>query len=229
MMPSVVLDQGQLGAPRDNTGGYGRGLKGPSEKEVAAFGDGGIVITGAGSGIGEGLARYAALNLGMTVVLADVNADAIRSLADEFESKGGRALAVPTDVTDPAALDRLAEASYGITGDVRVLVNNAGIEQFGYLWDTPVANWKRVVDINITGVFHGIRSFLPRMLAANDAPARYVLNLSSMGGVSAAPLQAPYIMSKHAVLSLTECLYLEVAQMQADTRVCAVLPGVVVT
>jgi NAD(P)-dependent dehydrogenase (short-subunit alcohol dehydrogenase family) len=199
------------------------------ETEKAAFGGGVAVITGAGSGIGEGLARHAALDLGMTVVLADIDGDAIRSLADELESKGGRTLAVPTDVADPASLDRLAEASYGITGDVRVLVNNAGIEQFGYVWDTPVANWERIVDINVSGVFHGIRSFLPRMIEAKASPTRYVLNLSSVGGVSAAPLQAPYIMSKHAVLSLTECLYLEVELAKADIRVCAVLPGVVVT
>ena len=201
----------------------------PGEKELTAFGGGVAVITGAGSGIGEGLARYAATSLGMTVVLADIDAEAINALAKELISEGGRAVAVPTDVRHPDSVERLADASFDISGDVRLLVNNAGVEQFGYLWDTPVENWDRLVAINISGVFYGIRAFLPRMIAANDSPTKYVLNLSSLGGVGAAPLQAPYIMSKHAVLSITECLYLEVELVKADIRVAAVLPGVVVT
>ena len=111
-------------------------------------------------------------------------------------------------------------------GPVRLLVNNAGVEQFGYLWDTPVANWNRVVDVNVSGVFHGVRAFLPKMIAAGT-PA-WVWNLSSIGGVAAVPLQAPYIMSKHAVLALTECLRLEVQLAGHDhIRVQAVLPGAV--
>ena len=112
---------------------------------------------------------------------------------------------------------------------VRLLVNNAGIEQFGYLWDTPIANWQRVVDINVSGVFHGVRAFLPKMMDS-DEPA-WVWNLSSVGGVVAIPLQAPYIMSKHAVLALTECLHLEVQSAGHDhhIHVQAVLPGAVVS
>ena len=201
----------------------------PSEKEIAAFGGGVGVITGAGSGIGEGLARYAAITLGMTVVLADINVEAIESLAEELSAQGARVVAVPTDVRDPDALERLAEASFAIAGDVRLLVNNAGIEQFGYLWDTPVENWDRLVAINISGQFYGVRAFLPRMIEAKTTSAKYVLNVSSVGGVSAVPLQAPYIMSKHAVLAITECLRLEVQLVEADIRVAAVLPGIVVT
>ena len=72
------------------------------------------------------------------------------------------------DVRDPDAVQELAERTYRDVGPVRLLVNNAGVEQFGYLWDTPVANWKRVVDINISGVFHGVRAFLPRMMATDE-------------------------------------------------------------
>ena len=134
--------------------------------------------------LGKACARYAALSLNMTVVLADINAEAIASLAEELSSKGARAVSVPTDVRDPDALERLAETSFGISGDVRLLVNNAGIEQFGYLWDTPVENWDRLVAINISGTFYGIRAFLPRMIAAKTSPTKYVLNVSSVGGVS---------------------------------------------
>ncbi|QRY47783.1 SDR family NAD(P)-dependent oxidoreductase [Mycolicibacterium boenickei] len=197
-----------------------------SAREI--FGGGVAVITGAGAGIGAGLARYAS-QLGMTVVLVDVNAEAIAGLREEIDAAGGSATDVVCDVRDAAAVQALADDVYRDLGPVRLLVNNAGIEQFGYLWDTPVDNWQRVVDVNISGVFHGVKAFLPKMLAT-DEPA-WVWNLSSIGGVAVVPLQAPYIMSKHAVLALTECLHLEVQSAGHDhhLHVQAVLPGAVVS
>jgi NAD(P)-dependent dehydrogenase (short-subunit alcohol dehydrogenase family) len=188
------------------------------------FGGGVAVITGAGSGIGAGLARYAA-QLGMTTVLADVNADAVAALRDELTAAGATAVDAVCDVRDAEAVQALADRVNSEIGPVRLLVNNAGIEQFGYLWDTPVANWERVMDINVSGVFHGVRAFLPAMLAS-DEPA-WVWNMSSVGGVSTVQLQAPYIVSKHAVLALTECLRVEVELAGHDHHVCvqAVLPG----
>jgi NAD(P)-dependent dehydrogenase (short-subunit alcohol dehydrogenase family) len=190
------------------------------------FSGGVAVITGAGAGIGAGLARYAS-RLGMTVVLADIDAAAIATLRAELYTAGCGALDVVCDVRDPDAVQELAEKVYRDLGPVRLLVNNAGIEQFGYLWDTPVANWQRVVDINISGVFHGVRAFLPKMMASDEQA--WVWNLSSVGAVVAVPLQAPYIMSKHAVLALTECLHLEVQAAGHDhhIHVQAVLPGAV--
>jgi NAD(P)-dependent dehydrogenase (short-subunit alcohol dehydrogenase family) len=190
------------------------------------FGGGVAVITGAGAGIGAGIARYAS-QLGMTVVLADIDADAVAALRDELRTVGGSAHDVVCDVGDPDAMQQLAETTYRDIGAVRLLVNNAGIEQFGYLWDTPVANWHRVLDINVSGVFYGIRAFLPKMMATGEQT--WVWNLSSIGGVVAIPLQATYIMSKHAVLALTECLYLEVQSAGHDNHihVQAVLPGAV--
>ena len=75
---------------------------------------------------------------------------------------------VVCDVRDPDAVQELADRTYRDVGPVRLLVNNAGVEQFGYLWDTPVPNWRRVVDINISGVFYGVRAFLPKMMAATS-------------------------------------------------------------
>ena len=191
------------------------------------FTGGVAVITGAGAGIGAGLARHAS-SLGMTVVLADIDADAAGALADELMAKGGHAVPTVCDVRDPEAVAALAERTYDDVGPVRLLVNNAGVEQFGYLWDTPVDNWNRVVDINISGVFHGVRAFLPKMIEAGSPT--WVWNLSSIGGVAVVPLQAPYITSKHAVLALTECLALEVAHAGHDhIHVQAVLPGAVVS
>jgi NAD(P)-dependent dehydrogenase (short-subunit alcohol dehydrogenase family) len=190
------------------------------------FSGGVAVITGAGAGIGAGLARYAS-RLGMTVVLADIDAIAIAALRDELCAAGGTAIDVGCDVRDPDAVQELADRIYRDVGPVRLLVNNAGIEQFGYLWDTPLLNWQRVVDINISGVFFGVRAFLPKMMAT--AEQAWVWNLSSVGGVVAIPLQAPYIMSKHAVLALTECLHLDVqsAGHEHHIHIQAVLPGAV--
>jgi len=189
-----------------------------------AFGDGVAVITGAGSGIGAGLARHAS-RLGMTVVLADVNGGAVAALREELCAAGGAAHDVVCDVRDPDDVQDLADRAYRDVGPVRLLVNNAGVEQFGYLWDTPVANWQRIMDINVSGVFHGVRAFLPKMMATDEQA--WVWNIASVGAVVAIPLQAPYIVSKHAVLSLTECLHLEVqAAGHADhIHVQAVLPG----
>ena len=192
------------------------------------FSGGIAVITGAGAGIGAGLARHAS-QLGMTVVLADVDVNATAALREELCAAGGSAADVICDVRDPDAVQQLADRIYGDLGPVRLLVNNAGVEQFGYLWDTPVANWRRVIDINVSGVFHGVRAFLPKMMASTEQA--WVWNLSSVGGVLAAPLQGPYIMSKHAVLALTECLYLDVQSAGHDhhIHVQAVLPGAVVS
>jgi NAD(P)-dependent dehydrogenase (short-subunit alcohol dehydrogenase family) len=192
------------------------------------FAGGVAVITGAGAGIGAGIARHA-VALGMTVVLADIDADAVAALRDELCAAGGAALDVACDVRDPDMMRELADRTYRDVGPARLLVNNAGVEQFGYLWDTPVANWLRVVDINVSGVFYGVRAFLPKMMAT-DEPA-WVWNLSSVGGVLAIPLQGPYIMSKHAVLALTECLYLDVQSAGHDKHihVQAVLPAAVVS
>lgn len=192
------------------------------------FSGGVAVITGAGAGIGAGLARHAS-RLGMTVVLADIDSGAIAALRDELRTTGGAAVDVVCDVRDPDAMQDLAEKTYRDIGPVRLLVNNAGVEQFGYLWDTPVANWRRVVDINISGVFYGVRAFLPKMLATEEQG--WVWNLSSVGGVVSIPLQAPYIVSKNAVLAMTECLRLDVewAGHGDHVHVQAVLPGAVVS
>ena len=220
----VILDTDQLGSAV-------RAARRQHHWFVSAretFSGGVAVITGAGSGIGAGLARYAS-RLGMTVVLADVDADADRFTARRIAQPEARPSTVVCDVRDPDAMQELAERTYRDIGPVRLLVNNAGVEQFGYLWDTPVDNWNRVVDINISGVFYGVQCLSAEMMATGEHA--WVWNLSSIGGVVAIPLQAPYIMSKHAVLAITECLRLEVelAGHPNHIHVQAVLPGAVVS
>ncbi|MFB7328459.1 SDR family NAD(P)-dependent oxidoreductase [Streptomyces sp. NPDC056190] len=186
------------------------------------FADGVLAVTGGGSGVGEGLARYAA-SLGMAVAIADIDHEAARAVADDLVRSGGKALARKVDVRDLGAMDAFADEVYGELGPVTLLINNAGIEQFGYLWDVPEVSWHRLIDINVTGVFNGVKAFVPRMVRAG-VPSR-IWNLSSMGGVSVGPRQAPYIVSKHAVLALTECLKLELESAEIDVSVAAILPG----
>ncbi len=100
------------------------------------------VVTGAGSGIGEGAARYAA-SLGMKVVLADVAAERLDAVAADLRAGGAAVLAVPTDVRDAAAVDALAEAAYAEFGEVTVLLNNAGLESLGFTWEVPADEWRR--------------------------------------------------------------------------------------
>lgn len=190
------------------------------------FKGGVAVITGAGSGIGEGLARYAA-GLGMKVVLADISEQRIEALAAELRAAGTEALPVVTDVSDPSALDRLADKTYATFGEVQLLVNNAGIETLGYIWEISAAVWEKTLDINIHGVVHGVRAFAPRMIESGKQC--FIANLSSIGGLGMMPIQTSYIMSKHAVLSFSECLYLEMQLKKANVQVSAILPGPVAT
>ncbi len=191
-----------------------------------AFRGGVAVITGAGSGIGEGLARTAA-ELGMQVALADIAVDRIERVAADIRAAGGTAITIPTDVSDPAAIDRLAATVHEQLGDVRLLMNNAGIEILGLSWELPIEVWEKAVRINILGVIHGVRAFVPHMIAAGK-PA-FIGNLSSIGGLSMMPIQTPYIVSKHAVLSFSECLRMEMELVRAPISVSAVLPGPVST
>jgi NAD(P)-dependent dehydrogenase (short-subunit alcohol dehydrogenase family) len=190
------------------------------------FTNGVAVITGAGSGIGEALARTAAAS-GMKVVLADIDAGRIDRVCAEIVAAGGTALAIPTDVADPAALDRLAAKTHEAFGDVRLLINNAGVETVGLIWEIPAELWERTFRINVLGVVNGVRAFAPRMLE-HGAPA-FIANVASVGGISIFPVETAYISSKHAVLSFTEGLYLEMLMQRKPIHVSAVMPGPVAT
>ena len=125
------------------------------------------------------------------------------------------------------ALDRLAAVTYAAFGDVRLLINNAGVETVGYVWDIPAELWERTLKINVLGVVNGVRAFAPRMLA-HGAPA-HIANVASVGGIGMFPVETAYICGKHAVLSFTEGLYLEMQMQKKPIHVSAVMPGPVAT
>src|SRR5690606_12283799 len=166
-------------------------------------------ITGAGSGIGEGLARYAA-SIGMRVVVTDVDAERAATVADDIVAQGQQAEAQVLDVTDAEAFEKLAVDVYARYGSVELLINNAGLETAGVLWEIPVERWRHVMNVNVDGVFHGIRAFVPK--------------LSSVGGVLTQALQTTDIVSKHAIVALTENLHQEVALAGAPIQVTVLLP-----
>ncbi|MAD65819.1 SDR family NAD(P)-dependent oxidoreductase, partial [Haliea sp.] len=195
-------------------------------QDTGVFKGGVAVITGAGSGIGEGLARLAARQ-GMRVVLADVAMERAESVAEDIRSAGAEALAVHTDVSEPEALDRLAAVTHETFGDVTLLVNNAGIETLGFCWELPAAVWEKTLNINIHGAIHGVRAFAPRMLEAGKRA--WIANTTSIGGLGMMPIQTSYVLSKHAILSFSECLYLEMQVKKAPIQVSAILPGPVAT
>ena len=181
------------------------------------------VITGAASGIGSGLARKA-LSLGMRVVLADVQEQALREFAATLH---GEVLAVPTDVSDAVSVERLAQRAYAEFGAVDVLFNNAGVLTTGFSWEIEPERWQRSLDINFNGVLHGLRSFVPRLL--QDARPAHIVNTSSVGGFLPSPLMAPYSASKFAVLALSESLRAELEMLRAPIGVSLLAPGPVKT
>ena len=184
------------------------------------------VVTGAGSGIGHAIAHRAA-SLGMNVVLADVDPARLEAAVTHVRTVGGAAIGVVTDVSDADSVDRLAEAAYDEFGSVDVLVNNAGVESVGYIWDMTPDVWARVQRTNADGVFHGIRSFVPRM-GADQRPS-HVINIASVAAIATGTLNAAYFASKHAVLAMTECLHLEAAERFPHLKVSVVCPGAVTT
>lgn len=175
------------------------------------------VITGAAGGIGAGLAREA-VRRGMRVVLADRDAAALQAIAGEV---GG--LAVPTDVTDPAALERLADAAFALDGQIDLLFNNAGILSTGFSWEIPAETWRQNLAVNVEGIVNVLRAFVPRMLAAAN-PAR-IVNTASVGGFLPSPLMAPYSATKFAVVGLTECLAGELKLLESKIEVSLLAPG----
>jgi NAD(P)-dependent dehydrogenase (short-subunit alcohol dehydrogenase family) len=168
------------------------------------------VVTGAARGIGRGTAEAMAA-AGMRLVLADLDADRLAATVADLRANGAEATGVPTDVTDPAAVQALADAAV------------AGICTLGLSWQTGLDDWQRVFDVNLYGVVHGVRAFMPILLANPDGG--HIANVASMGGMLIGPMIAPYTASKAAVIALSKSLRAETALSGADVGVTVVCPG----
>ncbi|TCJ37009.1 SDR family NAD(P)-dependent oxidoreductase [Parafrankia sp. BMG5.11] len=194
--------------------------------EEEKFAGGVAVITGAGSGIGAGFARRAGA-IGMHVIVADIDDAAAQAVARQIRDVSGKAEAFQLDVSQPAELDRLAHDVFDRHGSVRLLVNNAGIETLGFAWEIPVERWEKTLDVNLHGVVHGVRAFVPKML--ESGAECWIGNLASVGSFGMMPTQSAYMVTKHAVQSFSECLFLEMQLKQAPIHVCSIIPGMIRT
>lgn len=185
------------------------------------------VITGAGSGIGAALARRAAAE-GMNVVLADIQLAEAVAVAEEIGTD--RALAVHCDVADEASVTALADAAYARFGAVDLLCNNAGIVPGGRhrrVWEYTPGDWHWSIGVNLYGVVHGLRVFVPRMIA-QGTPA-HILNTASVAGMVSGSGSACYGAAKHAVVRATEALYAGLREEGAPIGVTMLCPGLVRT
>jgi NAD(P)-dependent dehydrogenase (short-subunit alcohol dehydrogenase family) len=167
------------------------------------------VITGAGSGFGLEASRIAARR-GMNLVMADVQADALERAAAEVESLGAKVLAQRVDVSKAADVEALGRAVESRFGAPNVVFNNAGVGVGGLIWENTLADWEWVIGVNVMGVAHGVRVFMPMMLDAAAKDPSYeghIVNTASMAGLLNPPNMGVYNVSKHAVVSLSETLY----------------------
>ena len=182
------------------------------------------VVTGAASGIGRGLVEQF-LAEGMQVVLADVETDALESTMTELDRREST-FAVQTDVSDGGSVSALAEAAFDRFGAVHILCNNAGVSTFGRSWKFRTEDWAWVLGVNLWGVIHGVRAFVPRMIEQGEG---HVVNTSSMVGVTTQSGLAPYSASKHAVVAFSEALDLELREVEPGVGVSVLCPGFVRT
>ena len=184
------------------------------------------VITGAASGIGRGLAeRFAAE--GMAVVLADIEAEPLAKLEADLRDKGTNVLAIQTDVSNANDVENLAGQSYDTYGAVHILCNNAGVVCSRPIWEHTVADWEWVLGVNLWGVIHGVRTFVPRMLSQETEC--HIVNTASILGLVRGPGEGIYKVSKHAVVSLSETLADELAHKGSHIQVHVLCPGWVQT
>jgi NAD(P)-dependent dehydrogenase (short-subunit alcohol dehydrogenase family) len=188
------------------------------------FKDKTAVITGSASGFGREFARVGA-SLGMKLVLADIQNDALQNIAAELRSTGVDVLTQRVDVADGAQIQSLADATMARFGAVHLLFNNAGVATSGLVWEQSERDWQWTLSVNLWGVIHGVRIFTPLMLAAAKRDPDYrahIVNTASMAGLLNPPLSAAYNASKHAVVSLTETLFHDLSLVTRQVR-CSVL------
>jgi NADP-dependent 3-hydroxy acid dehydrogenase YdfG len=182
-----------------------------------------VVITGASSGLGEATARLLSAE-GASVVLGARRVERLRTLADELTGKGGKALAVATDVSDREQVKALADAAVKEFGRIDVIINNAGVMPQAPLERLKVDEWDRTIDVNIKGVLYGIAAALPHMRRQKSG---HIINVSSVAGHKVGPGFTVYAATKHAVRALSEGLRQEVKPYNIRTTVIS--PGAVAT
>ena len=184
------------------------------------------VVTGGASGLGRAMAQRFA-HEGMRLVLADVQQDALDRAVAEFAAAGHTAIGVRCDVSKADQVDALRDAALKRFGKVHVVCNNAGVAPGGLAWESTVADWEWCLGVNVYGVIHGIRSFVPAILAHGEEG--HIVNTASVAGLISPPGMAIYCVSKHAVVTLTECLHHDLASKSDKVKASVLCPAYVPT
>ena len=198
---------------------------------IADFKNKTAVLTGAGSGFGLECARIGA-RLGMNLVLADVQQDALDTAAQEMRATGVQVLAHRLDVSKAGEVEALGRAVQQRFGAPHLVFNNAGVGAGGLIWETSVKDWEWVLGVNVMGVAHGVRVFTPMMLEAARRDPDYrghIVNTASMAGLLNPPNMGVYNVSKHAVVSLSETLYQDLALVTDQVGASVLCPFFVPT
>lgn len=200
----------------------------PAAAPDAVIGPGRVaVVTGGGSGIGRALCERLARE-GSAVVVADLDTEAARTVAEALRTTGAEAEAVAVDVAEVASVEALAATTLDRFGRVDLLCNNAGVSTFNLLRDQTLDDWRWVLDVDLWGVVHGLHAFLP-ILERQGTPA-HIVNTSSMGGVmGGVPFIGPYVAAKAAVVGLSETLAAELAAVGSPVGVSVLCPGATVS
>ncbi len=188
------------------------------------------VVTGAASGMGRAFAERFARE-GMKVVLADIEEAALNATVLEFKQQEFDAIGVIADVGSAESVEQLAQKAIDEYGAVHILCNNAGVAAGGVrvggtpapLWEQPISDWEWTLNVNLWGVVHGIRTFLPIMIEQGD-PC-HIVNTSSTAGLTSGPGLAIYGVSKHGIVRITEALYHQLAALDSQVKVSVLCPG----
>ena len=184
------------------------------------------VITGAASGIGRGIAERC-VSEGMKVVLADIDEANLAKAETELKTRGGTARGVRTDVSKRSDVELLARQALDAFGQVHLLFNNAGVAAGGAPWEATWNDWEWVIGVNLWGVIHGVKVFTPLMQAQNTEC--HIINTSSAAGLVVGGAAAPYSVTKHAVVALSESLYFTLQKRNSLIKVSVLCPGLVRT
>ena len=185
------------------------------------------VITGGASGLGRAFANKAA-TLKMKLVLGDIRGEPLQQAAAELKSQGAEVAVLAGDVSKADYIDALAALAIDSFGSVHCLFNNAGVGSGGLVWENTIKDWEWILDVNLWGVIHGVRTFTPLMLeAAKKDPAYegHIVSVASIAGLIAPGLMGAYNVSKHAVVAHTESLYHDLAKVEPRIAVSVLCPG----
>ncbi len=179
------------------------------------------VVTGAASGIGQALAQAFAAE-GMKLVLADIESGPLEETAGQLREGGADVFAVTADVASASDVERLGTAAMDVFGGVHVACNNAGVSGGGLSWEIPLETWKWIIDVDLWGVIHGVRTFTPLIIASGGG---HIVNTASMAGLTSHGGMGPYNVAKHGVVTLSETMFMELQMTHPEVGVSVLCPG----